>query len=180
MINVSYLFFRMTERRKFHSKIVPLGDLDVSMLASPQDFSNDDLEDVSVLYADDLIMVKLSEYIDVRVQHVMATAALKVTREENSELTRLIRDEFAADKATNVSIRAMAVMEEGLSKALKMAKDYRQSVAAAKKNSRPRIQKLDRIIQELEDVTPVDDIETFLEHLLIEDQQAEDVREGNI
>ena len=148
------------------------------MLIRPEDLSNDNLEEISTLYADDLITVRLSDYLDVRTSHVMCATVLKIAREENAELTKLVRDEFASDKATSLSVRAMTVMETGIRKVLNMTKDYRQFVSTFKKAGRPRIQRLDQIIHELEKICPVEDIDTFLDHLFKEERNQKAASEG--
>ena len=168
----------MSEQKKFSSKIVPMQDVEASLLISPEELSNDDLEEITQLYSDDLITLRLSDYLDVRTSHVMCASVLKVTREENAELTKLVRDEFATDKATSLSVRAMTVMEKGIQKVLKMTKEYRQVASISKKGGRPRLQRLDQIIHELEKICPVDNIDTFLDHLFKEERNQKITAEG--
>ena len=158
--------------------MVPLLGSKSSMLITPEDLSNDDLEEVARLYSDDLVVLRLSDYLDVRTSHVMCASVLKVAREENAELTRVVRDEFASDKATSLSVRAMTVMENGIRKVLKMTKEYRQFAAVCKKGGRPRLQRLDQIIHELEKVCPVDNIDTFMEQLFKEERNQKAASEG--
>ena len=168
----------MAQRKKFSSHLVPALDVDVTMLTNLGDLSNDDLEEITLLYPEEFITVRLADYLDVRHSHLMCTAVLKVTREENAELTRVVRDEFATDKATTLSVRAMTVMEKGIRKALAMVKDYRSIALASKKNGRPRTQRLDQIIDELEKVCPVDNIDTFLDHLFKEEREQRRANHG--
>ena len=167
----------MAQRKKFSRNLVPALDVDVTMLTAPDDLSNDDLEEISLLYPEEFITVRLSDYLDVRTSHLMCTAVLKVTREENAELSRVVRDEFATDKATSLSVRACSVMEKGIRKVLEMTKEYRAVALASKKGGRPRTQRLDQIIDELEKVCPVDNIDTFLDHLFKEEREQ---RRANI
>ena len=168
----------MAQRKKFSNQLAPLLDIDITLLTSPEDLSNDDLEEMAALYDSEFITVKLADYLDVRTSHVMCASVLKVTREENAELTRLVRDEFKNDKATSLSVRAMTIMEQGLQKVLKMTKEYRQTALASKKNGRPRTQRLDQIIHELELICPVDNIDTFIDHLFKQERQQGRVNQG--
>ena len=143
---MSFSLFRMTQRKKFSRQLVPMLDVDATMLTSPEDLSNDDLEEITALYPEEFIVVRLSDYLDVGTSHVMCASVLKVTREENAELSNLIRDGFTNDKATTLSVRAMTVMEKGIKKVLDTTKDYREVALASKKNGRPRTQRLDQII----------------------------------
>ena len=168
----------MSHRKKFSQHLVPMLDLDSTMLTSVGDLSNDDLEEITTLYPEEFIVVRLSDYLDVRTSHVMCASVLKVTREENAELTRVVRDEFATDKATSLSVRAMTVMEKGIRKVLEMTQDYRKVALASKKNGRPRTQRLDQIIDELEKICPVDNIDTFLDHLFKEERNQRATNQG--
>ena len=168
----------MTEHKPFSQSIMPMYDVDSSMLVNPRNLSNDNLEEVAIAYADDLVVVRLSDYLDVRIQHVSCAGVLKATREENTELTALVRDEFASDKATSLSVRAMTVMEKGIRKVFKMVTNYRQIVTASKKRVRPRIQLLDLILRELEVICPAEDIDTFLDHLFKEERLQRESSEG--
>ena len=169
----------MSEQTKpFSSSIVPMYDVDSSMLIKPRSLSNDNLEEITLAYADELVVVRLSDYLDVRTQHVMCASVLKATREENSELAALVRDDFASDKATSLSVRAMTVMEKGIRKAHEMLVAYREIVTASKKRTRPRVQMLNQIIYELETLCPAEDIETFLDHLFKEERSQREAATG--
>ena len=123
-------------------------------LMSPCKKTLEELDAVHLHFADDTcLMVRYEDYLH--------------SRREGSELHQMVYDDLTADKAASVSIRALSVMESSIRKALKMSKDLRAFLVPKKKKlSRYPIDLLDKIIQELDDVCPCEDFETFLSHLL--------------
>ena len=118
----------------------------------------EELGAIKVQFADDLtLLVPFDDYYD--------------SRQDASELHRMVHDEFASDKATSVSIQAISVMEESIRRSLKMAKEFRSLVLSKKKKQRLQVGLLDKIIEELDSVCPCDDFATFLEHILNEDAE---------
>lgn len=131
------------------------------VLKNGPDLSLDDVSALQRKHGGKFIFVPLEDYTDVRTVHIMAASILRVTREENADLRKMLEDPAIIDRTSQ--LEELRKFEDAVSDILVQVQLCRQAAVYTCKPFQVKL--LDGIIQQLEDITPCNDIGACMREL---------------
>ena len=131
------------------------------VLKNAADLSLDDISAVQRKHGGKFVFVPLEDYLDVRQVHIMSASVLRATREENADLRQMLEDPDIFDRTDQ--LEELRKFESAVEDILVQVRLCRQAAIYTCKPFQVRL--LDGIINQLEEITPVNDLGEYMRNL---------------
>lgn len=150
----------MTEAKAILHKLTGFRNVG-QVLKNAQDLSLDEINTIQRRHGGKFVFVPLEDYVDCRTVHIIAASILRVTREENADLRKMLEDPSIIERTSQ--LEELKRFEDAVSDILVQVQLCRQAAVYTCKPFQVKL--LDGIISQLEDITPCSDIGACLREM---------------
>ena len=136
-----------------------------NVVSLPNNLPNNEIEHLQAQFKNENVLVSFQDYLNTRHKHNLCAEVLRSVRNEKDQLEKLLKSEIMNDRGASITIRSLQFMVAGVSKSKELLADFKRSLSSGKKGSRPRISKLNEAMEILKEISPTDNLDSFIKGL---------------